>query len=1173
MRLKKVKLSGFKSFVDPTTIPMPSNLIGIVGPNGCGKSNVIDAVRWVMGESSAKHLRGDSMADVIFNGASGRKPVGHAFVELVFDNSLGSLGGEYASYAEISIKRQVSRDGQSTYFLNGSRCRRKDITDIFLGTGLGPRSYAIIEQGTISRLIEAKPEDLRIFMEEAAGISKYKERRRETETRMRHTHENLNRINDLRDELEKRLQTLQRQAKTAERYKELKQQERLVRGQLQALRWAALNEDSAEREKQIQSLETHLEAQVAVLRNVEAGIERQRELHGEESEAFNKVQAQAYEVGAEIARLEQAIHHAKETREQQQHDLQEVEKAWNEVQAHLTADRGLINQLSQTLSENERALHEAQQLEQRSSQALDEAEEAMHTWQQAWDEFNTRAAAQLQAAEVERARVDHLEQRIGQSHDRLKRLEGELGGLSPQPLEEELAVAAAAKQELDETLESLQATLAKDLERLNDQRQQHQGLIGELDAGRTELHSAQGRHASLEALQEEALGKGAGAAGAWLAEHGLNEAARLAQKIKVESGWERAVEIALGHALEAVCVAGTDDALGWLQGLTQGEVELFDTGAAIANAARNADLPSLLDKVQSPWPLDGLLGGVYVAEGLDDALTLRPRLGARESVITRDGVWIGNGWLRVVRTSDEQSSVLVREQALQELVTHMETLNGRVGVLQERLEHSTQAVHALEQAREDLQSRVRDVTNKRAELQSQLSAKQERLDQLRARDQRLRGEINEVGEDLKRDGQERVAARERLQEALAATEGHSAQREQLLLQRDDKRRVLEEIRRQARSDRESRHEVALRVESVRAQLTSTRDNLDKMQGQLNHLTHRREELSTALASGGAPIEQMEHELEALLTRRLEVDEQLAAARRRLTEVDHHLRELAERRNEAEQQVQAVRSDLDNARLNFQETRVRRQTLEEQIAESDFSLQQLLEEMPEGATEAEWHSQAERLAVQIQRLGAINLAAIEEFTEQSERKTYLDAQHADLTEALTTLENAIRKIDRETKERFQETFDKVNAGLQAMFPRLFGGGHAYLELTGEDILDTGVTIMARPPGKRNSTIHLLSGGEKALTAVALVFSIFELNPAPFCILDEVDAPLDDANVGRFSRLLQDMSERVQFIYITHNKGTMEIAEQLVGVTMHEPGVSRLVSVDIDEAVQMAIAAAS
>src|SRR3569623_1233629 len=371
MRLKKIKLSGFKSFVAPTTVPLPSNLVGIVGPNGCGKSNVIDAVRWVMGESSAKNLRGDSMADVIFNGSTGRKPVGHAFVELVFDNSDGGLGGQYAAYAEIAVKRQVSRDGQSIYFLNGTRCRRKDITDIFLGTGLGPRSYAIIEQGTISRLIEAKPDELRIFLEEAAGISKYKERRRETETRMRHTHENLNRINDLRDELDKRLQTLQRQAKTAERYKELKQRERVVKGQLQALRWTTLNNDAAQRERQIQSLETQLEAEVAVLRNVEANIERQREQHIEDTDAFNKVQARAYETGAEIARLEQAIQHAKDTREQQQRELREVERAWNEVQARLEADRNLLEQLTSAVQAREHGLLETQALEERSSLAVE----------------------------------------------------------------------------------------------------------------------------------------------------------------------------------------------------------------------------------------------------------------------------------------------------------------------------------------------------------------------------------------------------------------------------------------------------------------------------------------------------------------------------------------------------------------------------------------------------------------------------------------------------------------------------------------------------------------------------------------------------------------------------------------------------------------------------------
>src|SRR3569623_1405330 len=1036
MRLKKIKLSGFKSFVDPTTVPLPSNLVGIVGPNGCGKSTVIDAVRWVKGESSAKNLRGASMADVIFTGSTGRKPVGHAFVELVVDNSDGGLGGQYAAYAEIAVKRQVSRDGQSIYFLNGTRCRRKDITDIFLGTGLGPRSYAIIEQGTISRLIEAKPDEQRFFLEEAAGISKYKERRREPATRMRHTHESLNRINDLRDELEKRLQTLQRQAKTAERYKELKQRERVVKGQLQALRWTTLNNDAAQRERQIQSLETQLEAEVAVLRNVEANIERQREQHIEATAAFNKVQARAYEPGAEIARLEQAIPHAKDTREQQQRELREVERAWNEVQAHLEADRNLIEQLTGAVQEHEHGLMETQALEERSSLALDEAEEAMHTWQQVWDEFNARAAAQLQAAEVERARINHLEQHVRQLQERLARLEQELTTIAPDAVEAELQGIAERKQGLDATLEHLQETIEVHVERIDEERQRHQRLNGELNGVRTELQSAQGRYASLEALQEEALGKSAGGAvNAWLGKRGLNNAARLAQKIAVESGWERAVETVLGYALEAVCVDGLDDIDAALSELAQGEVTLFDTRADVAPAARSVAAPTLLEQVQAPWRRDGLRGGVYLAASLDEALTLRARLSARESVITRDGVWLGNGWLRVVRNPDEQSSVLVREQALHALQAQIEQAKQRVAELQTQVEQGQTDLRGAEQAREATLGQLRDITNQRAEVQSQLRARQERLNQMRAR-----------------------GARERLEEALMATDGHAAQREQLILQRDDKRRALEEIRQRARADREARHAVAVRVETARTQLKSTRDSLEKMQGQLQHLTARREELTGFLSAGGEPIEHMAMELETLLQKRMEVEAQLSAARQRLAEVDHLLRELTEQRAQAERKSQDVRGQLDGARMAHQEIGVRRQTLEEQLAEGDFNLQHLLTEMPQDANESVWHDEVERLAAPLQRLGAITLAAIDEFSEQSERKKYLGAQHADLTEALDTLENAIRKIDKETKDRFQETFAKVNAGLQAMFPRLFGGGRAYLELTGENILETGVTVM-------------------------------------------------------------------------------------------------------------------
>ncbi|HHM05349.1 MAG TPA: chromosome segregation protein SMC [Gammaproteobacteria bacterium] len=1170
MRLKKIKLAGFKSFVDPTSIALPGNLIGIVGPNGCGKSNVIDAVRWVMGESSAKHLRGDSMADVIFNGSAGRKPVGQAAIELVFDNSQGALGGQYASYSEIAIKRQVTRDGQSQYSLNGSRCRRKDITDIFLGTGLGPRSYAIIEQGTISRLIEARPEELRVFLEEAAGVSKYKERRRETENRIRHTKDNLNRLNDVRDELEKRLQVLQRQAKTAERYKTLKQEERLLNGQLQALRWRVLNDEVVAGEQSIRALETRMEAETAGLRRIEASLEEARVEHSEENERFNAAQAQVYEAGAEVARLEQAIAHVKQTRAQQQRELAESDQAWEELQNHLDDDRALVEQLGGELGGIGEQLSEARTAEEQSRVALACAEQSMHDWQRLWDEFNSRAAAQLQAAEVERARIDHLEERLAQLRGRLRRVDEELTGLDALPLEDEIHRLTEAGCETDAGLAEAQGALEGAQARIAEVRHRQRALQEKLDELRTTLQHKQGRRASLEALQEQALGAGQDVLGQWLRDHGLADLPRLAQSLEVEPKWEQAVETVLGHALEALCVDGLADKTAAVTALKQGELTLFDTAHPAPAAQPATGLPRLMDKLRAPWPLDAVLGGVYAADSVGQAWQWVGRLGARECVVTPEGLCLGPGWMRVSRSQDATSGVLARERLLQELQKEISEAEEKLNAAEHQYEDAAEQLSHWEKVRDEAQLNLQDATRQRAELKARLSSRQERLSQLSARRATLADEARLLEEDLSEAESGLLQARQRLENALAETEGHGEQRERLLEQRDHHRRALEQCRAAAREHSERRHAVALKAESLRSRLQATEANQSKMQAQLEHLAHRRGELQHALAGGDGPVLAMERELEEALARRQQRDESLAAARRRVDEWAHRLRELAEGRTGAEQRVHDVREELDQARLACQALAVRRQGLDERLNEAGYTAAALLEELPGEADEPTWAARLEALEKQIQRLGAINLAAIDEYTEQAERKAYLDAQHADLCEALDTLESAIRKIDKETKQRFQDTFDRVNSGLQAMFPRLFGGGHAYLELTGDDLLNTGVTVMARPPGKRNSTIHLLSGGEKALTAVALVFAIFELNPAPFCMLDEVDAPLDDANVGRFSRLLQEMSERVQFIFITHNKVTMEICQQLLGVTMHEPGVSRLVAVDVDEAVELAAA---
>ncbi|MAT66628.1 MAG: chromosome segregation protein SMC [Gammaproteobacteria bacterium] len=1166
MRLTKIKLAGFKSFVDPTTIHIPTNLVGIVGPNGCGKSNTIDAVRWVMGESSAKHLRGDSMADVIFNGSNARKPVGHASVELIFDNSEGKVTGQYAHYNEISIKRQVSRDGQSNYYLNGTRCRRRDITDIFLGTGLGPRSYSIIEQGMISRLIEAKPEELRIYLEEAAGISKYKERRRETENRIRHTHENLDRLNDLRDEIEKYLDKLQRQARTAERYKELKQQERRLRAELLTLKYSALHHEFADKERAIKEQETALEGVVAEQRHIEAEIEKSREALVEANETFNEVQGRYYGLGAEIARLEQAIQHSKESRQRQQEELKKAEQAWNEVEAHISVDSRRLEELDAELTEKQPVLEQLQGRAEASREALQQAEQAMQQWQAEWEDFNQRAAEPQQTAQVERARIDQLERQLTQYEQRLSRIEEEKNRLDDSQLQQEIDALSSQEAEHAGAVEAKQAELDSARSRINELREQLQGRQQELESLHSRQQEARGRLVSLEALQKAALGKEGGAVAAWLESRGLHEAPRLAEQLQVEPGWERAVETVLGAYLEAVCVDDLARPAQALEELGEGSLTLFDTSASAGSAP--AGDRALVARVSAPWSLNGLFDGVQAVDSLPEALALRSQLGPEQSVITRDGIWLGARWLRLSRDQDAQAGVLEREKEISELSKTLEALTEEIEHKQAALQQARDELHGLEQQRDELQTGVNQAHRAHSDLRAQLSSKRSRQEQIHNRREALDKEAGEIRAQQQSDTDTHGSARSRLHEAMAQMDTLAREREQREADRERYREALQAARQQAQTDRDEAHGLAIQVESMRTALKSTRENLERMQGQQTHLRQRTEELQQAIAAGEAPLREQEQELERLLAQRSEVEKELQAARRSVEEIEHNLRSQEQNRQRREQDSQRLREELGQQRMAWQELKTRSQTLLEQLGETGYELEILKQELSEQASIEAWAEELDKLETRIQRLGPINLAAIEEFEEQSKRKEYLDAQHKDLTDALETLENAIRKIDRETRTRFKETFDKVNTGLQAMFPRLFGGGHAYLELTGEDLLDTGVAVMARPPGKRNSTIHLLSGGEKALTAVALVFAIFELNPSPFCMLDEVDAPLDDANVGRFCDMVREMAERVQFIFITHNKITMELSNQLIGVTMNEPGVSRLVAVDIDEAAQMA-----
>nr|WP_059391488.1 chromosome segregation protein SMC [Pseudomonas toyotomiensis] len=1159
MRLKSIKLAGFKSFVDPTTVSFPSNMAAVVGPNGCGKSNIIDAVRWVMGESSAKNLRGESMTDVIFNGSNTRKPVTQASIELIFDNSDNSLVGEYAAFAEISIRRRVTRDGQNTYFLNGTKCRRRDITDIFLGTGLGPRSYSIIEQGMISKLIEAKPEELRNFIEEAAGISKYKERRRETENRIRRTQENLERLSDLREELERQLERLHRQAQAAEKYQEYKAEERQLKAQLLALRWQSLNQQVGSREQVIGDQEVAFEALVAEQRSADASIERLRDGHHELSERFNLVQGRFYSVGGDIARVEQSIQHGQQRLRQLQDDLREAEKARLETESHLGHDRTLLatlgEELEMLLPEQEMTAAAAEE----SAASLEEAEVAMHGWQEQWDGFNQRSAEPRRQAEVQQSRIAQLEHSLERLAERQRRLNEELQQLVADPedaaileLNEQLAAGELQQEALhlaeEQQAERLQQ-LREDLQQAGQAQQQAQG----------ELQRLSGRLASLEALQQAALDPGQGA-GEWLREQNLLQRPRLAEGLRVEAGWELAVETVLGADLQAVLLddfAGLDFAA-----LEQGELRL---ASPAKGGARRAG--SLLDKVESSHDLSPWLAGVRPVESLEQALAARGQLADGESLISRDGYWVGWHFLRVRRAAEADSGVLARGQELERLQLEREEREAALAQLDERLLALRDEQRLQEEQREQQRRHGQELARQVSELKAKLSASQAKAEQLGLRRRRLQDELQEAAEQREIEQEQLGESRLQLQDALDAMALDNEQRESLLASRDSLRERLDRVRQDARQHKDHAHQLAVRVGSLKAQHDSTRQALERLEMQAERLHERREQLSLNLEEGEAPLEELRIKLEELLERRMAVDDELRQARLALEDADRELRDAEKRRTQAEQQAQLLRSQLEQQRMDWQSLNVRRKALADQLAEDNYDLHGVIATLPAEASESTWEEELERMAARIARLGPINLAAIDEYQQQSERKRYLDAQDADLVEALETLENVIRKIDKETRNRFKDTFDQINGGLQALFPKVFGGGNAYLELTGEDLLDTGVTIMARPPGKKNSTIHLLSGGEKALTALALVFSIFQLNPAPFCMLDEVDAPLDDANVGRYARLVKEMSATVQFIYITHNKIAMEMADQLMGVTMHEPGCSRLVAVDVEEALAM------
>ncbi len=1159
---------GFKSFVDPTVLHLPSNRIGIVGPNGCGKSNIIDAVRWVMGESSARSLRGETMSDVIFNGSTSRKPVGQASIELLFDNSQGRLGGPWASYGEIAIKRLVSRDGQSGYFLNGARCRRRDIADLFLGTGLGPRSYAIIEQGMISRVIEARPEELRVFLEEAAGISKYKERRRETETRIRHTRENLDRLNDVREELGRQLLHLQRQARAAEQYRDLRAEERRLRAELLALRWRTLQAELQERERELRQQAIDLEAVLAEQRRLEARLEAGRARRADSNAVFNETQGRYYQAGAEISRLEHDLQHQRELRRRREEDWRQTETALEQLEAQRAQDQTQRDALAAALAAAEPELAQALTVEMEAGAALAAAEDVRREYQAVWETFNQRHGAIQRQVDVERTRIEHLERQSSHGERRRERLRFEQAQLVAADPADEPVELRTAEEAAAEHLRRAQDILARVEAESNATREARRQIDRSIQTLRERVQTGRGRLTSLQTLQEAALNRQEGDLEDWLYARGLMDAPRLAEQLEVEPGWEAAVEAALADTLDAVCVAKLDEpAQAAALELTQGRLTLIEPPPD-ASLDGGADPAALALKVRAPWPLASLLVGVKTVATVETALARRAELRDGEVTVTADGILCGRHWVRLNRGGEE--GILAREREIRRLEAALAEDETALGQRETELERLRERARELELQRREAQQAVNQSHRDHAAAQGRLSAALAREEQTRARAAALAEELGELDAQGEQDQAQLQLARERLEEALLALESLDGERAELSARRNRLDERFRECRDRADAARRTTAQRMTALESLRVRAAAVAQALERLAEQGEQLWTRRERLSAEHAADtNTALVAVEAELAAALERRLRVETELQAARQRLEAQDAELQADEQARADHERQAETRRRAIEERRLAASEARVRQRNLREQLHELATDPETTLSALPETATETERMARLEQVERRIQRLGPINLAAIEECAQVAERKQYLDAQNGDLLEALNTLETAMRKMDRETRARFRETFDQVDAGFGELFPRLFGGGQAHLELTGEDVLDAGVTIMAKPPGKRIGSLSLLSGGEKALTAIALVFAIFQLNPAPFCLLDEVDAPLDEANIGRFGALLQDLSARVQFIFVTHNKATMEIAQHLAGVTMQEPGVSRLVAVDVEEAARLAL----
>lgn len=1169
MRLTHIKLAGFKSFVDPVHIPLPGQLVGVVGPNGCGKSNVIDAVRWVLGESSAKQLRGENMQDVIFNGSSNRKPVARASVELIFDNSLGKATGPWSQYSEISIKRVLQRDDVSSYYINNQHVRKRDVADIFLGTGLGGRGYAIIEQGMISRIIEARPEDLRSFLEEAAGVSKYRERRRETELRLEDTRENLLRVDDIRQELGKQHNHLETQAERAMRYREMEARLKTATHTLWMTRQRDAQRQREKVQREVDEGTVELEAQTAQMRETESQAEKLRAEHFAASDQVHEAQGLLYKSNSEVARLEQQIQHQRDTQRRAEQRLSAVRTQQQELRDNLDRSE---SDLAHNRQEFETARAGAARLGAdlaMAQAALPAAERDYGAARDRADDVRGQLARSERQLDVERTRRAHADRTLGQLTVRIERLEEERNTLElPDPgelvrLDRDLAEVSDALAERREALsidESELPGLETALREAEGTAETAQQRLNQLDARLTALQQLQEQVSRAEEMEP------------WLERNGMLRNSHLWQGVRIRDGWEDALESILRERLNSIGVEDLTSVQELFADVPPGKVafhQLSSDAPAEGRSAhgldRLADYVTCTDErlaaVLSTW-----LAGVYVIDDPMRGIERARSLNAGDVLVTAQGHTFGVASASFHAADSEVHGILSRQREIESLFEDRTEADRKLREARSFVATTAQA------AVDDVKARVVRTRGEVAQLQDtqhQLKVDQVRLSQLAervtSRGTQIVDELEEISREVERES-------EQMRQAAAELEDISAQLETLRSSLAVSSEALGEAERSWKIAREKAERVSREHQESIFREKTLFNKVSELENYINALHKNRLRLDEDARRLSEEITQADEstiaeQLQTQLTIKAQHETLLANRRNAMEATEAQLSGAEQSRLAIQHGLQPLRDRIGELRLKEQEARLAQDNFAQQLAEAGADQQALEAELEKGVRASQLQSQITRISGEIEALGAINLAALEELGTVRERKTYLDSQAQDLTEALTTLENAIRRIDRETRERLQETFDKVNDKFSEMFPELFGGGEAKLVLTGDEILDAGIQVIARPPGKRNSSIHLLSGGEKALTALSLIFSMFQLNPAPFCLLDEVDAPLDDNNTTRYCELVKKMSTSTQFVFITHNKITMEIAEQLVGVTMQEQGVSRVVSVDIEEAIRL------